>query len=517
MSRLFTTHGVTFCLVAAVSLVPLADVPSAQTPYELGARVGVELDAEEREYFGLFPRLDLSAPVRFETLYGDSVRVVGDRDSSLLAMSWDEAEALGAIVDSFEDYPSVAANPAWSPSARFVRFIDARTPVPHARRSSRIRVLTESGQYQGYALYSTDSLLVLSPTVTPRDPSFPDAFALTRSEITSLDRSNDVTWQRWGTYGGAAVGAGLGALAINENATGAAFGLVIGATFGNVATRLVGGQGAVGPVELNEVTYFNGVRPPELPGPEIAASLQERERPEPRPLPKPPRRHELVSIGVHGNVSFFAMPRNPFITGFGAVSARDGEVLEYRPLEIETRRRELSVPYRIDLSVRPLPWVRFGAYIGEFDSVATGGPPGPDGREYVSLSASSVRPYGEVVVPVVRWQDRRLEVSAGGGVEEHTVYIYQEEPPMQGNAPVRGNRELEDTARNWFTQIGAEVYTTPFSSLFVRYSWHPVSSVEVDSLESRHATFPSLVLRYTDRHWVDVSYEELTIGARIHL
>lgn len=505
------------CCTVLITAGLIAGAATAQTPYELGARVGAELNEGERDYFGLFPRLDRNAPFRFETQYGDSVHVVAEGDSVLLAMSWDEAEALGALVDSFEDYPSVAANPAWSANARFVQFIDARTPVPQARRSSKIRVLTESGQYQGYALYTTDSLLVLSPTVTPRDPSFPDAYTLSRSDISAIDRSNDVTWQRWGTYGGAAVGAGLGALVMDENATGAAFGLVIGATFGDMATRLVGGEGAVGPVELNEVTYFNSVRPPELPGPEIAASLRGRERPEPRPLPKPPRRHELVSLGVHGDVSFFATPANPLITGFGAVVARDGEVLEYRPLEIESRRRELSVPYRIDLSVRPLPWVRFGAYIGEFDSVATGGPSGPDGREYLSLSASSVRPYGEVVLPLLRWHDRRLEVSVGGGVEEHTVYIYQEEPPLQGNAPVRGGRELEETARNWFTQIGAEVYTTRFSSLFVRYSWHPVSSVEVDPLESRHATYPSLVLRYTDRHWVDFSYEELMIGARIHL
>ena len=75
------------CCTVLITAGLIAGAATAQTPYELGARVGAELNEGERDYFGLFPRLDRNAPFRFETQYGDSVHVVAEGDSVLLAMS----------------------------------------------------------------------------------------------------------------------------------------------------------------------------------------------------------------------------------------------------------------------------------------------------------------------------------------------------------------------------------------------------------------------------------------------
>ena len=506
------------CFFAAITFA-LPAVASAQTPVDLGDRIGEELDAEERAYFGLFPRLAEDAPFRFEAFGVDSVRVLSGTGTVALTMAEYEARALSTITETFEEYPSVVANPAWVAEARFLRLINPRTPVPQASPSSLVRIQTDEGQYQGYVLYTTDSLLVLSPEVAPRDPSLPGAYALDRSEVVSADRVQSVTWQRWGPYGAAAAGAALGTLVSKERPTGAAFGLLIGATLGDFATRLVGGRGGLGNAgSLRELAYFDEIRPPEYPGPEVAVSVRQRPRPEPGPMPRGPRRHEFVSVEVQGRVDVGSQPDLPTITGIGSALALEGEIIETRSISIERRRRDLSVPYRLGVAVRPLPWVRLGAYVGTFDSVSTSGPRGADGREYITTTAGSFRPYAEAILPLIRWQGRRLEISAGGGREEHTLTVVQREPLTQGNSPVELNadRTTQKEVTNWFTQVGVEVFTTPFSSLFVRYSWHPLPSTEIAPLMSRHRTFEPLLLRTIDAHTVDFGYNEFVIGARAH-
>lgn len=505
--------------VLCVLLVGMVTAVSAQPRIALGARVGLELDAEERAYFGLFPTAGDALPFRFQTV-DDSVRVVGSDNDVLLTISQEEAGLLVGILDTFEDYPDVVSNPAWTPKAGFLKLIDPRAPVPRAVPSRRIRAMTAEGSYSGFVLYTTDSLLVLAPDVHPTNPELPSAFVLRRNQITSIDRSVGVTRQSWGPYAGAALGAGLGAGIAKDRLSGAAFGLVFGATIADVVSRLRGGSGGLGaPGDLEEVAYFNGVRPPEMPGPEVASDLMNRPLPSPGPLPKRPRRHEWISVGVHGGVQTEHQVGLPDVGGIGVrVVDQQGQAAAFQDFDVLARRNPLEVASRIDVAVRPLPWVRMGAYLGAFDSVSVGGAGGDNGREYIGANVGSVRPYGEVILPLPRIGRRRIELAAGAGRESHTLTVRQAAPERQSGYPVElGSEQVtQQEGTNWFTHVAAELYTTPFSSLFVRYAWHPLPSMQIDEFSSRHRTFEPLTLRTVDAHEVEFGFTELIIGARAH-
>ncbi|MEO0557902.1 MAG: hypothetical protein AAF170_06940 [Bacteroidota bacterium] len=503
----------TFGLVAAVSAF-------AQPRVALGERVGLELDAAERTYFGLFPSIEGAMPFRFQTV-DDSVRVVSAESKVVRVLTQDQAGRLVGILDTFEDYPDVVSNPAWEANAGFLDLIDARTPIPRAVPSRRIRAMTAEGSYSGYVLYTTDSLLVLAPDVIPTDPQLPGAFVLPRSRLTSVDRATGVSRQGWGPYAGAALGAGLGAAVAGDRLSGAAFGLVLGATFADVGSRLRGGQGGLGGSgSLEEMAYFDTVRPPEMPGPDVAETLVDRPVPSPGPLPKRPRRHEWVSVGVHGGVQVNDEGGLPGIQGIGVrLVDQQGQPTSFRDIDVLARRNPLEVASRIDVAIRPLPWVRVGAYIGAFDSLSVGGPGGEDGREYIAADLGSVRPYGELILPLSRIGRRRVELAAGMGRETHTLTVRQAAPDRQNGYPVElGSEQLtQQEGTNWFSHVAAELYTTPFSSFFVRYAWHPLPSMEVAEFSSQHRTFAPLTLRTVYEHEVEFGFTELIIGARVHL
>ncbi|GAB5533989.1 MAG: hypothetical protein Rubg2KO_02380 [Rubricoccaceae bacterium] len=502
----------------------------AQPRVALGERVGLELDAEERAYFGLFPGIEGALPFRFQTV-DDSVRVVSADNDVVRVLTQDQAGRLVGILDTFEDYPDVVSNPAWKANAGFLDLIDARTPIPRAVPRRRIRAMTAEGSYSGFVLYTTDSLLVLTPEIHPTDPDFPGAFVLERNRITSADRAADVSWQTWGPYAGAALGAGAGAMIASDPLTGAGFGQLVVATMADVMFRLYGGSGGLSrDGAFEDIAYFDGVRPPELPGPRVAESLRARARPAPGPFPKRPRRHEWISIGVHGSVETRDPHGLPTISGIGVRSID----LQRQPLllydfDVVAEREPLEATSRLDVALRPLPWVRVGAYIGaadsplaSFDSLNVrsdlGNVAGAFGRESVGMSLGSVRPYGEVILPLPRIGRRRLELAAGVGRETHRLLAIQVPPRSSAALPIDpiSRQFTQKEGVNWFTHVAAEVYTTPFSSLFVRYAWHPLPSMEIDSFSSDHATYEGLTLRTVDAHEVDFGFTELIIGARAH-
>lgn len=491
----------------------------AQPRVALGERVGLELDAAERAYFGLFPGIEGAMPFRFQAV-DDSVRVMSADGEVRRVLTQEQAGRLVGILDTFEDYPDVISNPAWEAYAGFLDLIDARTPIPRAMPSRRIRALTAEGSYSGFVLYTTDSLLVLAPDVHPTDPELPGAFVLDRNRVTSVDRTVGVSRQGWGPYAGAALGAGLGAGIANDRLSGAAFGLVFGATVADVMSRLRGGRGGLGGSSaLDDIVYFNDTRAPEMPGPGVAETLRDRPMPSPGPLPKPPRRHEWISIGVHGGVQVSEQAGLPDVGGIGVrLVDQQGQPAAFQDFDVLVTRDPIDVASRIDVAVRPLPWVRMGAYIGAFDSVRVGGPGGDSGREYIGVDVGSFRPYGEVILPLPRLGRRRIELAAGGGRETHRLIVRQAAPERQNGYPVElGSEQVtEQEGTNWFTHIAAELYTTPFTSLFVRYAWHPLPSMEVESFSSRHRTFEPLTLRTVNAHEVEFGFTELIIGARAH-
>lgn len=501
--------------LVGAALLSVAASATAQEVSPLGPRIGDTLDAEERAYFGLFPALSAPAPYRFRA-NGDSVHVT-HADTTLLALPRAHADRLARLVETFEDFPSVAANPSWEASAAFVRYVSARTPVPQGSAAGEVRAVTAEGTYVGYLLYSSDSLLVMAPEIYPRDPLLPGAYVLPRDAVTALNRTYAHRWQRWGPALGAGIGIVVGASALgsDDRVAGGSFGALLGFTAGELGTRLSRrGDGSVGPEAIDDLAFFNGTRPPELPDPSAAASLLGRPLPRPRPLPRR-RSHEWVSFGVHGVVS----AAEPELTYTPLRVSTSVVPLRYESASVFPSRQPQSVPFRVDLSVRPVRWVRMGAYIGRSttgDSVYTG-----EFQEQILRSYGPIRPYAEAVVPILRLGRQRLEVAAGGGLERYRVRSLQIAPPyvQQGafqRPIVPATQEVQAEGTAWFVHVGAELYASPYTSLFVRHGWHPLPDLTVEDFPNLYALDPALLLRLVSGHTTRFSYREVTIGSRFH-
>lgn len=142
-----------------------ADEPAA---YVLSERVGAALDAEERAYFGFFPRLDGFESARIhapnDTTIAFAVARQGRPDTTIMA-SREAAEALGRYVDHYE---------------RLFGFNDARRlerwglVVPFARLDKPYRegydltvTTRDDEQISGRLLYVNEEVVVLSQADGP--------------------------------------------------------------------------------------------------------------------------------------------------------------------------------------------------------------------------------------------------------------------------------------------------------------------------------------------------------------
>ena len=76
---------------------------------------------------------------------------------------------------------------------------------------------------------------------------------------------------------------------------------------------------------------------------------------------------------------------------------------------------------------------------------------------------------------------------------------------------------VSDKGEAWFYTLGTEIYTSRFTSLFVRHTWHPLPTLDVETFRSVYTRDTSVSLRTVEAHAVDFSYRELTFGARFHL
>ena len=133
-----------------------------------------------------------------------------------------------------------------------------------------------------------------------------------------------------------------------------------------------------------------------MPSPSTAAALATAPRPAPIPVPRRLRSFEWVSVGIHGSVQTTDPERAP-------VDIRTPQSLE-SGLTIRNYlaqlREPLTVPNRIDISVRPIKWARLGTYFGEYasgDSLFN-----DTKREQITRSFESRRPYAEAILPLFR-------------------------------------------------------------------------------------------------------------------
>ncbi len=503
-----------FILAAAVAVTPARSQTSE--PFALGARVGAEVDAVEQAYFGLFPGLATPPPYRLVAL-GATVRVLDTDGRAQLEIPRSAADSLARLTETFEDHPQILRNPYWRPTLAWRSYINVQTPVPWPSVTRRVKAQTPQGVYVGYVLFATDSLLVLSPQMTPRDATLPGAYALPRREVERLHRTTEHRWQTWGPL----LGAGIGAL------VGTAFSPVDGTTMGAwaghgtavAASRLVGPGAAYETADLESVTFFNRRRPPELPAPAAAASLAlARPRPPAGPRPRRPRRHEWVSVGVQAIASF----TEPDEHLLGQQVRVQETPAAYVASGVDVERDPLELPYRLDAAVRPLPWVRAGVAVGALTDAHGDTLTVAASEQRVRRRYGRTRPYAEAILPAIRVGPSRLEVSGGVTRASYDLQSVQA-PPFNvrvDGRPVRAVQEPQDISSQgtiWARHVGAEVYTTARASVYVRYTWVSVPALEVPEYVSRGQFETDLVLRRVDAHEVTGAHRELTVGARLHL
>ncbi len=451
----------------------------------------------------------------------DSVLV--QRDSrTLRALSPEAAAKLARLIDTFEDYPSIPDNPHWEASAAFRVYIDEKASVV-ATQSSVVRVETAEGSYSGFALYTTDSVLVMAPEVRPRDAGLQGAYAVRRADILGISQQQPTGWQKWGQIVSLGIGAGLGAAFSPDMdpIAGASFGALVGLTAGTLTSQ----QSKIGRTQLplsslDSLALFNRSRPPELPDGAGAIARATSSPSASRTRRLRARSFEWVSIGIHGAVSVSDDQGAPVIANTAQTLTLPQT---FRSGALERERDGLSVPYRLDASVRPIKWLRAGVFAGSFtsgDSLRN-----LPGEEQQLRSVGRVRPYAEAILPLARSGDQRLEVFVGGGRQAYAVRAFQVTPltvevgRSGSTRPLGVTPEQQDTRAEgdaWFYTAGIEIHTTRFSSLFIRHSWHPIPALAVDAFRYRTARGADLSLRVIDAHEVDFSYRELMIGSRFH-
>lgn len=485
-------------------------------PFALGTRVGTEVDAGERAYFGLFPGLDSPPPFRL-VADGAVVRVLDVAGASHLEIPRSAADSLARLTETFEDHPQVIQNPYWTASRAWRSYIQAQVPVPWPAVTRRVQAQTGQGVYIGYVLYTTDSLLVLSPELAPRDASLPGAYALPRADVARLHRTTAHRWQAWGPLLGAGIGVLVGTAFSAVDGT--ALGAWAGHGAGVAASRLVGRGAASEAGDLSHLAFFDQRRPPELPAPDAAAALtRARPRPVAGPLPRRPRRHEWVSVGVQA-IATFTEPEEHLLTQRVLVQETPDA---YVASAVDVEREALVLPYRLDAAVRPLPWVRVGVAVGAFtdtysDSVATAA-----SEQRVVRRYGRTRPYAEAILPAIRVGPARIEAS-GGVVRAGYALRSVQTPPFNvrvDGRPVRAVQEPQDVSSEgdvWAPYLGVEVYSTARASVYLRHTWVPVPPLDVPEYVSRGQFEADLVLRRVEAHQVDGAHRELTIGARLHL
>jgi|GEM_PF-3901051 len=502
-------------LIVACLLVSSPVRAQTAEPFALGSRVGTEVDAGERNYFGLFPGLSIPPPYRL-VAEGATVQVVDSAGTVQLELPRSAADSLARLTETFEDYPQVIRNPYWTASRVWRSYIQAQTPVPWPSVIRQVQAQTSSGVFTGYVLYTTDSLVVLSPRLAPRDASLPGAYALPIGEVERLHGTPAHRWQTWGPLLGAGIGAVVGT--VISAVDGTALGAWTGHGTGVIASRLIG-RGAVSETgDLGSLAFFNSHRPPELPAPALAVALTgARPRPAPGPLPRRPRRHEWVSVGVQA-IGTFTSPEEHSLTQ--QVLFQENP-LEYSTYGVDIERNQLALSYRLEAAVRPLPWVRVGVATGAISESFSDSLAAARNEERVLRRYGRTRYSVEAILPAIRFRLSRLEVSGGVTRTSYGLRSVQT-PPFNVRVDGRNVRAVQDSLEVssegmvWAPHVGVEFFSTARASVYFRSTWVSVPPLEVPEYVSWGQFRTDLLLRRVEAHQVEGSHREFTFGARLH-
>ncbi|HYE95076.1 MAG TPA: hypothetical protein VD962_02625 [Rubricoccaceae bacterium] len=527
-------------LALSILVIPTSTLLAQADVYPISPRVGAEISAEERAYFGLFPNVDGFEEARF-TEAGDSVRMVIRFDPSnrpVQEVAWTtsraQAAALGAYVEAFEGLSSPLRFPQWQTlrGAGPIVLAGADVPTPAiAGDRPDVRVLVGSARYEGLVLAASDTLLLLHPAGRPYDWRAPTLFALDPRSVdwvTVVPARNRAN-RRLFRVGAALAGVGL-ALPFVVGGDDEGFfkpggeAAVAGALAGGVAVGALVGDYFIPPGPQGTGTYADrlpnlqararfGYRFPfDLPPGEAAARARAAAPPEPEPAaPRGSLRWRLAewrrAYGVF----------NVAVLGPGGAGGQPGsptfeERLSGRPEPfVSTTLREGMVPsVGLDVALRPLPWVRLGATWQSHDYEEPAQQENFSIQEEVARTdPGPVRAYAEAVLPTPRAGGYGLELAAGGGIEQNRLAATRD--GMVGTRPL--DYRFEEMSTNSFLQGTVELVTPRRASFFLRYTRRTLPSLTVEEVVYPGVAGGPPAYRM-EAHELDFGYHELIWGTR---
>lgn len=474
-------------LAAAFALlIPAAHAQSQ--PWVLSPRVGEVIDADERAYFGLFPKADGFHTARLSTTTTDSIAVrvfdeAGER-IHLWNLSPSAVAELQTYVEQYEDYEA-SERLRWQLLLPWARYRNPYIPRPRVRMT-----LHDGSRLEGELLRTDPSeLLMYVPDASYRWQDVPTAVRrVSFAEVDYVDVPHSPR-----SVGLSVAGVAVPAILFRNKATGlalspvflASVAVVVGERIRNDRVKhqriLVSGvpeHFQFARQRLDRTQSFRAQIAPEL------AMLQSVEAGGPFPAPRFRRLHVAMGVGTR-------LLRTPFegrVLGFG----------EVREVPVYANQ---GLTWSVDAAVAVHPRLRLGGTfahqappVGLKDEEALGGLLLNGYADVVVKPARLARPAGR---SLLGWYAHRAEFALGGGVSWARMtgrFNPQYPAPQQRN--LIENIDDVDASKatvqglGFFGQASMDYYLSPQSSMFVRVTYGVHSDLVVPGrTETRRALF----------------------------
>lgn len=499
----------------------LPSVAHAQDSLRIAERVGTVLDANERAYFGLFPRVSAFERAAFFA-EGDSVRMEVKREAlpdTVLRIPAATAAMLGRYVDTFETEGERMLLENAPILIRLVRY-------PHTySRPQAVRFRLTTGQrIEGHVLRAEEDRVLLLPSGQSQydwrraDQTRTVSAASIRSFQTPALSTRPLVV---GT--GAGVIAGLATYALaDDNGLGLAFGAattVIAAVSSLVEARTALVQGNATRYRfyrpsLREAEAFSTDLPPEpLPNDHGSASMSSRAPSVASWILGKPDRYLHVLITA---------PRTTFATRSLPTSTIRYLDPTGRYQTSESRGTGLESQLLFSASLTPLRSVGVGGEWARFRTSPEGSTTvrSYNGQESYGFVEATLRP--PATVPLLN----RLSVSAAYGIGRASYktqtlspidpawYFYTLQPVPLITETLETSHEMPAK----LLRVGVDVWISPFTSLRAEYTQKTVDgTVDIPGYSYTYNSQGNQgLLTSATATSVDLSHRDVSVGVRLH-
>ena len=517
------SHARRGSLLALLTLA-FAVVASAQpTPYVFSERVGPEIDAAERDYFGLFPGAGAGASAQaFDE--GERVRVVIEQSGgdSTLTVTRGAAEALGRFIETFEQAEAAFYNPNWQIVSSFVR---ADVPVPYAGSARAATFFVDGGRYRGHATYASDEVLLIDQSATPfdwRTYGGRSDLALRASEVERVQFAPGWIARPYVVLAGVPLGIAVNEWLVGFDARGpnnvlerrifaAAFGAAAVKVFSIVYARTRSYERAL--PALEEAAWFTRDAPVlELPAESILLQQTEADRPAPTPVWR--GSFGWLSIGTGSAPLGENSQTYEFFSGF------DPDADPKREVRYENAGARLEAA----AAVRPLAWLDIGAGV----YITSAERPDPVGSravpyaelEEVAYSQPFVRVFADVDVLRLALGQSRFGLEVGGGLLRSESAVAFDVSNVIGRADRRFTYEpagydLTEAGFTPFYQATLSVGLARETSAYASIIAHSAPDVDVPLFEAGLDFDPEVTVFRVEPHTVSFDYVGVSAGVRL--